>query len=109
MSGNLLQKLGVMRVMLLAAALLNAVSMVWVDTSLEPVGWDLLRSAVLPALAPLIFMVLMLDFLMCRVLKADAEVTIERRDRLVFVSRLNLLVAVILLLSWLPVFLRATG
>jgi hypothetical protein len=105
---NLVQKLGTLRVLLLLTAILSAVSMLWVDTSLPPEGWGLLRAAVLPALAPIIFMVLMLDMLMCHVLKIDSDAPAERRADLGLISRVHLLVGLILLLSWLPVFLRAT-
>lgn len=101
-------RLGLLRLLLLSLAVLNAVSMLWVDTSLSTEGWGLLRAAVLPALAPIIIMVLMLDFVMCRISIADNGSSAERRSDLGLISKIHLLVMAILLLSWLPVLLRAT-
>ena len=103
-----IQRLGLLRAALLLLACLVAVSMLWVDTSLAPEGWGLLRAAVLPALPPIVFMVLLLDILMCQILKSDEEISTERRLNLMFVTKCHLFVATILLLSWLPVFISAT-
>ena len=105
---NILRRLGVLRALLLILSVVVAISMIWADTSLPPEGWGLLRAAVLPALAPIIFMVLLLDLLMCQVIKADQELTNERRINLNLISKCHLLAAALLLFSWLPVFLRAT-
>jgi hypothetical protein len=102
------RRMGLLRLLLLAIAILNAVSMLWVDTSLSTEGWGLLRAAVLPALAPIIIMVLILDFLMCRISIADNSGSAERRSDLSLISKIHLLVMAVLLLSWLPVLLRAT-
>jgi hypothetical protein len=80
--------------------------MPFADVRLPPHGWGLLFGAVLPAAAPMVLMVLMLDVLMCQVLKSDADPA--RRSRLNFALGLNLLSIGLLLLTWLPVFLRAT-
>jgi hypothetical protein len=108
MIANFLRKLGALRVMLFLAALLSAISMSWVDLSLEPVGMGILRAVVLPALPPIVFMVLMLDLMMCQILKADSATSSVRRHNLSMISRVHLLMAIILLMSWLPIFLRAT-
>ncbi len=105
---RIVQKMGILRVILLVLAILLAISMIWVDTSLPPEGLGLLRAAVLPALAPIVFMVLLLDLLMCQVLKADQDTGRERRMDLNFISKCHLIAATLLLVSWLPIFLRAT-
>ncbi|MBN1379633.1 MAG: hypothetical protein JXA04_10400 [Gammaproteobacteria bacterium] len=73
---------------------------------MAPEGWGLLRAAVLPALAPIVFMVLILDLLMCQIAKADEEISLQRRLDLNFISKLYVVVAATLLLMWLPVFLQ---
>lgn len=109
MSGSMTQRLvemGALRLMLHALALLIVLLMPFADVSLPPRGWGLLFGSVLPAAAPMVFMVLMLDVLMCLVLKSDADAL--RRSRLNFALGMNLLFVALLLLTWLPVFLRAT-
>ena len=101
----MLKKMGTLRVMLAALALLIAMGMPWANVSLSPEGWGLLRSAVLPAAAPMVFMLVMLDLLMCQVLKIDAVP--ERRRDLNRISLIHVLLGLTLLASWVPVFIRA--
>jgi hypothetical protein len=98
--------MGALRILLDALALLIVVLMPFADVSLPPRGWGLLFGTVLPAAAPMVLMVLMLDVLMCLVLKNDAGPA--RRSQLDFALGVHLLLIVLLLLIWLPVFLRAT-
>ena len=70
--GKRIMAMGLLRILSLAIALLNAVLMLFADVSLPPQGWGLLFGTVLPAAAPMVLMVLMLDVLMCLVLKSDA-------------------------------------
>jgi hypothetical protein len=103
---DFLNRLGVLRSLLAALALVIALGMPWADVSLSPEGWGLIRGIVLPASAPIVFMVVMLDLMMSQVMKADADEA--RRRQLNFVSRVHLVLGAALLLSWLPVFIRAT-
>ena len=109
MSVSMMQRIagmGALRLMLLALALLNLVLMPFADASLPPEGWGMLFGMVLPAAAPIVVMVLMLDALMCLVLKNDAEPA--RRSQLNFALGVHLLFIGLLLLTWVPVFIRAT-
>lgn len=65
-------------------------------------GWGLATSVLLPVLAPLLFMGLLLDALMTRVFAHDASDV--ARLRLRTISRIDLLIAVVLLLRWLPYY-----
>ena len=98
--------MGVLRLMLLALALSIVVLMPFADITLSPQGWGMLFGVVLPAAAPIVFMVLMLDVLMCLVLKNDAGPA--RRSQLNFALWTHLVFIGLLLLTWVPVFLRAT-
>lgn len=98
--------LGTLRLLLQALALLIVLLLPFADVSLPPRGWGLLFGAVLPAAAPMVIMVLLLDVLMCLVLKSDADAA--HRSRLNFALGTNLLFTGLLLLTWVPVFLRAT-
>lgn len=99
-------KMGLLRLLLHALTLLIIVLMPFADVSLPPRGWGLLFGVVLPAAAPMVLMVLMLDLLMCLVLKNDADPA--RRSQLNFALGMHLLFIGLLLLTWVPVFLRAT-
>ena len=98
--------MGMLRILLLALAMLLGVLMPFADVSLPPHGWGLLFGTVLPAAVPMVIMVLMLDLLMCLVLKNDAA--LARRRELNFAVGAHLLFIGLLLAMWLPVFLRAT-
>jgi hypothetical protein len=98
--------LGMLRILLLALATLLVVLTPFADVSLPPHGWGLLFGTVLPAAVPMVIMVLMLDALMCLVLKNDAP--LARKSELNFAVGAHLVVIGLLLLVWLPVFLRAT-
>ena len=102
----MLKKMGALRLMLTALALLLVVLMPWADVTMEPEGWGLFRGAVLPAAAPIVFMLVMLDLLMCQVLKVEADP--GRRRDLNRISLVHLCSGLLLLGVWLPVFLRAT-
>jgi hypothetical protein len=109
MSDSITQKIaamGMLRILLLVLAMLLVVLMPFADISLPPQGWGLLFGTVLPAAVPMLVMVLMLDVLMCLVLKNDA--TLARKRQLNFAVGAHLLFIVLLLALWLPVFLRAT-
>jgi hypothetical protein len=98
--------IGLLRLMLLALALLNLVLMPFADTSLPSEGWGILFGVVLPAATPIVVMVLILDVLMCLVLRNDAGPA--RRSQLNFAMGAHLLLIGLLLLTWVPVFIRAT-
>lgn len=109
MSDSLIRRItamGALRLLLQAMALLIVVLMPFADISLPPHGWGLLFGVVLPAAAPMVLMVLMLDVLMCLVLKNDAIPA--RKSQLNFALGTHLLLIGLLLLTWVPVFLRAT-
>jgi hypothetical protein len=109
MNSLLLQRIagmGALRIMLQTLALSVTGLMFFADISLPPQGWGLLFGTVVPAAAPMVVMVLLLDALMCLVLKSDADAGTKRQ--LGFNMMLHLMVTVLLLLVWVPVFLRAT-
>lgn len=98
-----MQTLGALRVLLYLLAICLIIATPFADTRLSPHGWDLIRAAVLPAASPLVFMVLMLDLMMCQVWKGEFEG--DARKRLIAISKWNLILGVLLLLVWLPIFI----
>jgi hypothetical protein len=66
-------------------------------------GWEMISTLLIPVLAPLIFMLLMLDALMSRVWMSEAEG--EEWKRLRLVVRVDVIVGLLLLVYWLPFFI----
>ena len=95
-------ELGVLRVALLALAALLALFATDPGVPLSLHGWDLIRTLVLPAAAPLVFFVLLFDILMSSVRLADALPEARARWRRVLV--VEALFVLWLLASWLPFF-----
>jgi hypothetical protein len=96
------RRIGPLRVTLLAAAVLVVIFAPAPGTRAIYHGWGLVRTVLLPVFAPLVVMLLLLDALMARVFLSDAEG--EGRARLRAVLWLNLLVALALVLYWIPYF-----
>ena len=95
-------ELGPLRVALLMAALVLVIAVPAPGARAIYHGWGLVMSVLLPVLAPLMFMGLLLDALMTRIFASDSEGTV--RSRLRAVSWMNLVIAVVLLLRWLPYY-----
>ena len=65
--------------------------------------WDLFFGGVLPATAPIIIILIMLDVMMSMIWKDGASP--ERTEQLNFIIKAHLIVALALLLSFLTIFL----
>ena len=98
---NLIKDLGVLRLILISAALLLALFSTEPGTAAARSGWEMLPTLVLPALTPLVFMVLLFDFMMCRIRMSEEAV----RSKFANISYIEIAVALFLLLMWLPFFL----
>jgi hypothetical protein len=70
---------------------------------METAGWGLVRTVLAPVLAPIMFMLLLLDAMMSRIFMADQAGT--GRERLRRIVLLDLALAVGLFAYWLPYFL----
>jgi hypothetical protein len=98
-----LRDIGALRLML---GLLGVIVVIFApspDAESQRTGWGLITTGVLPAIGPMVFMVLLLDMIMSRVLMADTDAAGKRRYRraLMFDGAL----ALVILLSWLPFIL----
>ena len=98
---NLIKNLGALRLLLIAAALLIAFLSPEPGTAVDLNGWKIVPTAVIPATTPLIFMVLMFDFMMCRIRMSDEAV----RSKFSTIGYIELAATLFLLLMWLPFFL----
>lgn len=102
-----LLSLGGMRLILLFVSLLCIVFRPDMDAGTELSGWGLFTTTIIPVVAPMAFMVLLLDAIMSRIFRADASDNGEtdKAKRFTLISRVNVVMALAMLLSWLPFFL----
>jgi len=98
---NLLKDLGILRLILILTAIILALFSTEPGTAAARSGWEMLPSLVLPALTPLVFMVLLFEIMMCRIRMSDEAV----RTKFANISYIEIAVALFLLLMWLPFFL----
>lgn len=100
---GILGQLGPLRAALILGAIITILGKPAAGTMAVYTGWEMVSTLLLPVLAPLIFMLLMLDALMSRVWMSEAEGDEWKRLRLVF--RVDLIVGLVLLAYWLPYFI----
>ncbi len=98
-----IQSMGVLRNLLQLLALIFAALMPFSGMPGYSDDWDLFFSGVLPASAPIVIIVLMLDVMMTQIWK-DGE-TPERIAELNFIIKAHCIVALVLLIAFLSIFL----
>ncbi|MCZ6501431.1 MAG: hypothetical protein O6945_02835 [Gammaproteobacteria bacterium] len=94
--------MGALRNLLLSVAVAFIFLMPFASAPVYSDEWDLFFGGVLPATAPIIIIVLMLDVMMSQVWKDAASQ--ERIQQLNFIIKTNCLVAFTLLLAFLSIF-----
>ncbi len=92
-----------LRAALLLGAIITILGKPAAGTPVAYSGWEVVTTLLIPVLAPLFFMLLMLDALMSRVWMSEAEGDEWKRLRLVF--RVDLIAGLVLLAYWLPYFI----
>jgi hypothetical protein len=97
------QRYGALRGLLAVTACLFILFSVRPGTPAVYDSWQIVPTVLLPVLAPLIFMLLLLDALMGRVMMVDQRGT--ERERLRTVVIVNLVLAFTLLAFWTPYYL----
>lgn len=100
----LLGHLKPLRMMLALLAILVVLFAPTPGTRVVYEGWAMIQTLLLPTLAPLIFMVLLLDALMGRVWLVDAQGTEKAKFKTII--RVNLFLALLILLVWIPFFIK---
>ena len=101
--GTWLAQLGPLRLVLLVCVALLIAFVPAAGTRAIYSGWGLVRTVLVPVLAPLLFMVLLLDALMARVFMSEA--TDNARRRLRDIVLLDLAVAAVVVLVWIPYYM----
>jgi hypothetical protein len=99
---GLLGKLRPLRAVLILGAFIAILGKPEVGTPVAHSGWEMVSTLLIPVLAPLIFMLLMLDALMSRVWLSEAEG--RERERLRLIVRVDIVVGLLLLVYWVPFF-----
>lgn len=101
--GSFLARLGILRIGMIVLALATVIFAPAAGMPMEASGWGLVRTVLAPVLAPLMFMLLLLDALMSRIFMTDQAGPARERFRRIVV--LELALAAGLLVYWLPYFL----
>ncbi len=99
-----LRSLGALRVALLLLAVLVILWAPKPGTTQILEGRQILSTLIAPALAPIVFMVLMLDALMGKVMSGSARGAERARYRRIVAA--NLIAGIVLFLWWTPYFVR---
>lgn len=103
---NVVKELGLLRIVLILLAILNAFLAPKPGTQVDLTSWhNMITSLVAPAMAPIIFMVLLFDFMMCRIRMSDED----KRDRFRRIGYIELATAIFLFMMWLPFFAAIGG
>ena len=96
-----LKSFGALRILLLIAAVAVIFIKPEPGTAAARSGIEILPTLVAPVVAPLVFMVLLFDFMMCRIRMSDEDV----RKKFRLIGYTELAAALLVLLAWLPFFL----
>ncbi|NIR31236.1 MAG: hypothetical protein GWN84_18380 [Gammaproteobacteria bacterium] len=99
-----LRDIGTLRTVLLAGVLVVAATAPFAGGAVRYSGWGMYPTLIAPTLAVMLFFVLALDILMTTVFMHEHQGPERRRYRSIL--RGEGLVLVLLLLSWLPFFVR---
>jgi len=99
---NTLNQLGPLRLMLSLLAIIAIGLTPQPGTLPVYTGWELFHTLIIPVMAPLVFMGLMLDTLMSGVFIIDKQGA--ERKRYITAIVVNVLLAVVIVIRWLPYF-----
>lgn len=96
------EKLGALRVMLLAVlALLTVLAPFALETTGYE-GWALVSTVIVPALVPIFFFVTLLDVLMSAIYRSSSDG--DLRDKYQLVIKVEVVFLIIMMGAWMPLF-----
>ena len=104
---SLPKQLGMLRMMLVMLSFALIIFTPGKQVPENYTGWDAIPAIVMPACVPMVFMGLLLDALMSRVWMVDTEGLERRRFKTIMI--IDLLMAMILAIAWLPYFQAIAG
>lgn len=96
-----LKDFGILRILLVLMAIIVIILRPAPGSDAARSGLEMIPTLVAPAMTPLVFMVLMFDFMMCRIRMSDELV----RNKFRTIGYIELAIALLLLIIWLPYFL----
>lgn len=73
------------------------------DTTMSLEGLDFIPTLILPVIAPLLTTGFFLDIVMCRIYSSEQPDEVKTKFR--FISRVDLILAIALLIAWVPYML----
>ena len=98
-----IQYIGVLRLMLLSLAYTLIAFRSFADGEYEYFEWSMVTKLIVPALVPIVFMVMLLNILMAFVFMSDKKGT--ERKRFQNVIGIDAFTAIVLLAAWLGFFM----
>lgn len=104
---SLPKQLGMLRMMLVTLSFALIIFTPGKQVPENYTGWDAIPAIVMPACVPMVFMGLLLDALMSRVWMVDTEGL--ERSRFKTIMIIDLFMAILLFIAWLPYFLVIGG
>jgi len=96
-----------LRVVLLFCALLTIILQPKLGTPASYSGWEMVQTLLMPALAPLFFMVILLDVLMATLWRTQSVGDEYLRYKRIQFA--DLAVVILLLIAWIPYFIVLLG
>ena len=99
---QVLRAIGPLRYALIFAVLVSFILRPELGTKLTYEGWHIVTSLLVPVITPILFMLLLLDAIMCMVYRSDKSDQIK--SRYLKIVLLNLALAIGLLSYWWPFY-----
>lgn len=101
---ELIRTLGFLRVLLVVIVMWFVASAPFAGDEIVYSGWSMIPKLIVPVLVPIAFFVLPMDITMSRIMMSDKRG--QARDRHKAVIMLDVVLLVLLLVTWLPYFVR---
>ena len=99
----LIKRIGVLRFLLVILAATVILASQFTGDEAAYSGWAMIPTLIVPAVAPIVFFVLLLDMMMAAVFMVDKQG--DERKRFKFIVNLDLLLVVGMLVAWVPYFI----
>ena len=100
---TLIKRIGVLRFLLVTLVAIFILASRFTGEQAAYSGWEMIPTLIVPAVAPIVFFVLLLDMMMAGVFMVDKQG--DERKRFKFIVNLDLLLTIGMLVSWVPYFI----
>ena len=99
---HIIRAFGPLRITLILLVIIDMLLRPEPGTRLAYEGWEMVPGLLAPVMSPILFMLLLLDAIMAMVYRSDKPV--EVKARYLIIVMVNIVLAITLLLRWLPFF-----